>query len=207
MPFGNAVGEGFVNGIITKITVADLAPGDGIFVYAPAVALGDLIASITAASGTDDGHGNPFVEGIAAYVTTAGKTYALQLGGHVIGGVTVPAFFIHDLTDPPFTDPAYGVQAAGSTGCIAEVASGASTAGAVASGILCADSVASGVAGGTVEIVAGQTILNSAGGPIPAGAQTLQGAAPAAYNQAYTQSTVNRVNTIINQLQAAGITN
>lgn len=67
VPFGNAVGQGFVNGVVSKITVAVLGPGDGIFIYSPTPALGNLVASFTGALGGTDSFGNTYQAGLTSY--------------------------------------------------------------------------------------------------------------------------------------------
>jgi hypothetical protein len=80
MPFGNAVGQGFVQGLITKLTIADLGPGDGFWVYSTATPMpNDLLMSFTASGGTDSA-GNVYFQGLTVYL--AGSTYyALVING------------------------------------------------------------------------------------------------------------------------------
>ncbi len=179
---------------------------NGIFTYSGPPALGNLIFSSAPAAGTDD-FGNAYVQGAAAYVTLGGDRIALQLGLSSFGGTPAAAFFTHDETSPAFSDPMVGGTSATPAGCISVLFSGESLNTSAGSGIEAADSTASGVAGGTVTIVAGQTTLNSSGGPIPITNTDLtpEGAAPATYSQSYTQFMANRVTALVNTIIAAGI--
>jgi hypothetical protein len=84
MAFGNAVGEGFVNGIITKLTVANLGPGDGVFVYSTSTVLpNDLELSYTGSAGTDSA-GNEFFAGLTEYALAGGTYYAININDATI---------------------------------------------------------------------------------------------------------------------------
>jgi hypothetical protein len=61
---------------VFQVLIVQGSTGSGIFVYSPAPALGNLIASVAAAAGTDP-YGNGYVQGIAAYF---GGTPAFALG-------------------------------------------------------------------------------------------------------------------------------
>jgi hypothetical protein len=62
MPFGNAVGQGFVNpSIVIANKVIIEGTEDGLFVYSGSPALGNLIASISASNGTDQ-YGNQYYQ-------------------------------------------------------------------------------------------------------------------------------------------------
>jgi hypothetical protein len=85
-----ALGAGFPSSKIFRgrlvVITGSGPPGTGLYVYSPAQAAGDLIASIAAAGGTD-GIGNEVVQGIAAYYTDAsGNLWAVALSP-VLGGL------------------------------------------------------------------------------------------------------------------------
>lgn len=80
MAFGIAVGEGFVNGQINKLTIVDLGPGDGIFLYSPSIGPNNLVASFTAAPGFD-ASGNEFLGGSTSYGFSSPSYYAIQQVG------------------------------------------------------------------------------------------------------------------------------
>jgi len=170
-----------------------------LLVYNPTRATGNLIASIAGQAGTD-GLGDTVEEGITAYVVIGGHTIAVQLGQGSFFGTPAAGFFSTDLTTPPAVAPFLGSLGNG----IVVISTGQSTGLATAAGIECEDSVVSGLANGNINLVAGS--LSGAINIPQTPTQTLQGAAPAAYSQSYTQGTVNRVNTLINQLAAALIT-
>lgn len=162
MPFGNAVGEGFVNGEITKLTISDLGPGDGFFIYTTSTpSFQKLIATITAMAGTD-GASNPYEEGITAYVYRAGVAYAVQIGEVTIGGVNYPGLFMQNLASQP-TIPAAIVANSSASGSTLQVYSGESVGGAQTAEVLVQDSVAAGIANGGVTIVAGNVSLDISG--------------------------------------------
>ena len=181
----------------------------GAFFYTGTPAAGNLSVSVVPGTApVSDGHGNTAEPGLTAYVTAGGNEYALQLGSQVISGVTVPAFFINNLTSTPTEAPAYTATQAGTAGCGCEIYSGRSTPGSTAAGIAVEDSTESGVPGGLVQIISGETVLNnSAVTPTPyPQTQVLLGAAPASYSQSYTTGIMQRLNTIIGQLQATSVT-
>ena len=67
MPFGNAVGEGFVNGsilIVNKVIVE--GANEGVFVYNGTPAAGNLEATFTGNSGVDS-FGNNYLQGCSTY--------------------------------------------------------------------------------------------------------------------------------------------
>jgi hypothetical protein len=86
MPFGGAVGEGFVSPAVFRITVEDLVPGDGFFLYSPTKAFGNLVSSDTVQAGTDS-VGNAFLAGNTTY--QIGSTcFATSLNGGFINFYT-----------------------------------------------------------------------------------------------------------------------
>jgi hypothetical protein len=126
---------------------------NGIFTYSGTPAAGNLIFSSAPAAGTDS-FGNAYVEGAAAYITTGGATFALQLGNQGSNGA---AFFIHNQTSPPNADPGFSANLASPSGTAAEIVSGKATAGSGQAVIIVSDSTLSGTAGGEVDISAGLT--------------------------------------------------
>jgi hypothetical protein len=81
MTFGTAVGEGFNNGEIVKLTIADLGPGDGLWIYSTATPqAGTLQFSLTEAAGQDAAE-NYYLAGQASYA--AGFANAM-IGGAVL---------------------------------------------------------------------------------------------------------------------------
>lgn len=148
-----------------------------LLVYSPTAAAGNLIASIAGQSGTDP-YGNTFEEGIAAYVTTGGKTYALQLGSQQVEGVTAPAFWIADLTSPGFEPPAYTATQSGAGGSGAEIYSGKSTSLSTPGFIAVEDSTESGVTNGLIILGAGQVqFLGPVSGGLAVDTLTVNGSA------------------------------
>jgi hypothetical protein len=91
MAFGNAVGEGFNNGEITKLTIANLGPGDGLWIYSTAEPeAGTLQYSFTEGTGTDDA-GNAYLAGAVSYL--AGSTYsATAINGGSVQYWTAPGY-------------------------------------------------------------------------------------------------------------------
>lgn len=133
---------------------------NGTFVYSSAPALGNLIASVAPAAGTDP-FGNSYVEGIAAYGHFGGDLVSLQLGTGNFGGTPTPAFFTHDNDSPAFSDPMFGGTGTGG-GTDAILWSGAATAGSTGSGIEAQDSTGSGVPNGQVSIIGGLCVVQGA---------------------------------------------
>lgn len=87
MPFGSAVGEGFVNpGVFEQVIVVPGRKG-GIFTYFPTVGFNNLIASTGIAQGGTDKYGNVYLPGDTTYSfnTTYGIYVAINLYGSVIG--------------------------------------------------------------------------------------------------------------------------
>jgi hypothetical protein len=160
MPFGNAVGEGFVNsGIVIANKVIIEGTNGELLVYSGTPALGNLIVSIAGSAGTD-GVGNPFLEGVTAYTVLGGHTIAVELGLGSFAGTPAAGLFTHDETAPANSDPFAGSLTSSNAGCNAVIYSGTATALAAGSGIECDDSVLSGVSGGQVNIIAGQTTMS-----------------------------------------------
>jgi len=198
------VQPGVSNFIVLAHTVIVFGPTGamvGVFVYAAGTTPGagnQPIASIT--NQTTDPYGNTVETGVAAYTTVGGDLIAVQIGLGSFFGSPAAGLFTHDLTAPAATDPFVGALGKGDI----VISTGQSTGLATAAGIECTDSVVSGLANGNIQLVAGSIsgTINMPQTPT----QTLQGAAPAAYSQSFTQGTVNRVNTLINQLAAAGVT-
>ena len=127
----------------------------GIFVYSGAPGAGNLAAALAPASGTDQ-YGNQFVQGMAAYETIAGNTYALQLG-EVNNS---PAFFINNLTSVVNDLPRYSAFRDDTGGCGLEMISGKGTAGAGEAEIFILDSLASGSGHSTIDLAASQVQIN-----------------------------------------------
>jgi hypothetical protein len=77
MPFGNAVGEGFVNsGIVIARKVIIEGANGGMFVYSSAPpALGNLIETTGIAAGGTDGPGNEYLTGFTTYYNITGTLW------------------------------------------------------------------------------------------------------------------------------------
>jgi hypothetical protein len=189
-------------GIIIANRVIIAGASGELLVYAPSAGAGNLLASISGQA-TTDSFSNTVEEGIASYATISGQVYAAQLGTVTTASGTLIGFFIQDLTSPANT-PGGFLGAATNAGCEIQMYSGMSTGVSTGSLISCADSTFSGLANG--EIIMNASAISGVINVPQTPTQTLQAAAPAAYSQSYTQGTVNRVNTLINQLQAAGVT-
>ena len=213
-PFGNTIpstvgvaGSGVFEAGNTQIVPA------GTFVYSAAPGAGDLVASITPAAGTD-AFGNTYTSGITAYTTVSSVRYAIQLGQASFAGTPEPGLFIGNPANPPFAPPAFiGNGSPAGSSCI--MGSGASTGGSAESGIQASDSTSSGIAGGEVAVECGACLIQATRTTLNTSAsiatpfqqtQVLLGAAPAAYSQAYTTGIMQRINTIIGQLQSTGVT-
>lgn len=74
MPFGNAVGEGFVNPgiVVAKKVIVESATG-GIFSYSGSPALGNLISTEGIAFGSTDAYGNEYLTGNTTYYNISGN--------------------------------------------------------------------------------------------------------------------------------------
>jgi hypothetical protein len=197
-------GSAWTNQLINLLIIAAQSGFSGVFVYNPAPGTGNLIASVASAAGTDP-YSNSYEEGIAAYENVAGNIYAIQMGQASFAGSPVAGLFIHVIGGGSFSDPSFS-GAGTSAGSSAILSSGQANSLSNVSGIQATDSTGSGIAGGTVSIVAGQTTLVSGGAPIPwhDNLQTI-GAAPAAYNQAYTNAMATRLNAVINTLLGTSV--
>lgn len=150
----------------------------GVFFYSGTPALGNLLISLAPAAGTDS-FGNAYEQGIAAYVTTGGNTYALQLGAQNVEGVVAPAFWIANLTSAGFEPPAYSATQSGSSGSGCEIYSGKSLNTSTPSVIAVEDSTESGVVNGEIDLLAGLVTTLSAmqvGGALTAGTLSSGGA-------------------------------
>jgi hypothetical protein len=141
---------------IVASRVIIIGSGGELLVYSPTAGAGNLIASIAGQAGTDP-WGNAVVQGVAAYATVAGVTYAIQIGSETVGSNTFPALFFANQTSPVHQPPlVYGINPS-TSGSGIELNSGVSQAGDVASGVIAQDSRASGDPGGYVTIVGGTT--------------------------------------------------
>lgn len=132
----------------------------GVFVYDPAIAAGDLIASMT--DSLTDPFGDTTVKGVAAYVTAGGRLYAVGLNTSGPGGL--PGVTVQNVASFP-TTPAgfYAESSAAGTIAEASVYSGQSTAGDVAAQIIVLSQLGSGgVTGGLVQMPAGRVTLGNA---------------------------------------------
>jgi hypothetical protein len=74
---------GWENSSVFQVVIVTGVAGSGIFVYSPTPAAGQLVASVTAAAGTDP-FGNAYLQGIAAYSTGVGPLFAAQLIGGIV---------------------------------------------------------------------------------------------------------------------------
>lgn len=135
----------------------------GEFIYSGAPAAGNLIASLTPASGTNDGLTNPYARGVNAYVVVGGVTYAIGL--NQTGAFGFPGVSIEDIANPPAV-PA-GMFASASNGATklarAYVISGSVTGPDIASAVRLASATDSGTANGLIEILAGLTQVGATG--------------------------------------------
>jgi hypothetical protein len=147
MPFGNAVGQGFVNpSIVVANKVIIEGSDDYLFVYSGSPALGNLIASIAAVAGTDP-YGNAYPAGFTSF---ASATFLAQLLAGVLNfqataGQPLPASF--------------GSSVAGA----AYMFSGEAGAGDTPAEILAESSQASGQAGGLIELLAAFVQMGNTG--------------------------------------------
>ena len=147
-----------VSGQVVASRVIIIGTGGELLVYSPAAGAGNLIVSIAAMPGTDP-YGNAYLEGITAYVTIGGDRIAVELGQGSFAGSPTAALFTHDQTSPAFFDPMVGAVQASAAGCSMVLYSGQSTGGASVSGVQASDSVFSGVAGGQLEFIGGQVVV------------------------------------------------
>lgn len=133
-----------------------------------------LLISLASAAGTDDS-GTAYPQGITAFEQISGTTYTLQLGQQTFGSTTAPAFFVSNQGSAPFLPPCYTAAQVSLSGCGAEIVSGQATAGTQLAAIVVLDSALSGVPGGLIELIAGQTLINtsaSSATPVPHGSIT-----------------------------------
>lgn len=161
-PYGNVLPAttGVAGGGFFQAGNTIIAP-QGMAVYSAAPALGDMIATITPASGTD-GFGNVYAKGINSYITiVGGKRYAVglnQLGAAGLGGLSVA-----DTANPPFTPP--GMFANGSNGvtkaALAILDSGQITNTDTVAKIQVDSSATATVTGGTAQVIAGITTIGN----------------------------------------------
>lgn len=162
-PPGSPMAPGSQTGIIRAREVIVSGPNGsvvGVFVYAAGTTPGagnQPIASMT--NQTSDPFGNPTVNGVDGYVSISGVLYALQLGQASFGGSPIGAFFVHNMNNPPLTDPMFG-GFADPTGAVAEVFSGQAGGGSSGSAIQLQDSTSAGVANGVVNVIAGNLNFN-----------------------------------------------
>lgn len=198
MPFGTAVGEGFTNGVISKITIAELGPGDGIFIYTPTVGAGNLVGSFSSFSGTDK-YGNPFQAGSVLY--GPGGSYA-QLSNGVLNFQGSASQFA----------PAY-VETQNIAGLL-EISSGRKTSGDVAA-LIDLQSRSANIGVSQIDLGADQVICNSGilsgifglgtppNYPLPTDGNS--GSSWATGERAYINNCVNAINFLVSVLQGAGI--
>lgn len=124
----------------------------GAFFYSSSPALGNLIASITASTGTE-GFGNHYGQGINSYVTIGGKIYAISL--NQTGGPSSNAgLSIATLTSPP-NSPAGVFGDSSSTTADIIVTSGKKASSDTAALILMFSAQLAGLVNGSAEIKAG----------------------------------------------------
>lgn len=131
----------------------------GVFIYSSAPAAGNLIISEAPAAGTDQ-FGNAFVQGLGIYLLPSGINEVISAG--VQNGIA--SFFVQNQTSAVTLPPFFGGQAQGGVaGTQAFINSGASSGLALSSQLELQDSVGGGVAGGLVQVNAGQFNFNLAG--------------------------------------------
>lgn len=158
----------------------------GAFFYTGTPALGNLSVSLVPGnSPVPDPEGNTAEAGLAAYVTTGGKTYALQLGAQNVEGVVAPAFWIANLTSPGFEPPAYTATQSGAAGSGCEIYSGKSVSTSTPAVVAVQDSTESGVGNGEIDLIAGLVTTLSAlqvGGALTAASLSSGGASSTSTN-------------------------
>jgi hypothetical protein len=141
----------------------------GAFFYSGTPAAGNLTASVASASGTDP-YGNAYLAGIVSYVSIASGpaagSYALQAGQVSVLGTPAPGYFVHNVAHPAAI-PASIVAISGSGGCEIVLGSGASTGSSTEAAVVVQDSTLSGLAGGVVNVVAGQLQVNGTPVTVP----------------------------------------
>jgi hypothetical protein len=91
MSFGNAVGQGFVNTIIETLTIANLGPGEGLWVYSTTTPMpNDLQMSFTGSAGTDSA-GNVYFADFTVYGNAGGTYYAVNIADAAISFYSAPS--------------------------------------------------------------------------------------------------------------------
>lgn len=162
-PPGSPMAPGSQSAVVRAREVIVSGPSGavvGVFVYAAGTTPGagnEPIASMT--NQASDPFGNPTENGVVGYVNIGGILYALQLGQSSFGGSPVGALFIHNMTNPPSSDPVFG-GFADPTGAVAEMYSGQAQAFSTGSAIQLQDSTSAGVAGGVMNVIAGNLNFN-----------------------------------------------
>ena len=91
MPFGNAVGQGFVNPLVSTFSAGGTVITKlGIFIYNGVPGVGNLIESITGAAGTDS-YGNAYLAGNTYYAHDGFGTFIQEIAGLIVlGNSTYP---------------------------------------------------------------------------------------------------------------------
>lgn len=167
-PYGNVYPQGLnvSLGSISGTTINfpnGYINSNGFFLYSGTPATGNLVTTLTFASGTDS-HGNKYLSGATVYLIVAGTTYAVNLS--LPSGQGFPGFSVVDVNNLPFAAPgvfAESSSAVGTPQAFAVVASGQATAADVAAYFSVLSQVQSSVTGGQMVAQCGLFQLNSAG--------------------------------------------
>jgi hypothetical protein len=116
----------------------------GAFFYSGTPAAGNLIASIASASGSNDGHGNAYVAGVAAYVKissgTGAGTYAVALGDQATPWAGFAALTFQNQTHPATRAPGVLANVDPAAGAELSLQSGLGTGATVGSAVSLFDS-------------------------------------------------------------------
>ena len=132
--------------------------GGAVYIYDPAITLGDLIASITDA--TTGPEGETTIKGITSYVTFAGDKLTVSLNGLLNGN---PGLSVTDQTNPATSPAGVGAHVGGagalSPGGLAFLTSGQGPVTDVAGSVVVQSQTTSGVTNGTVALNGGSTTV------------------------------------------------
>jgi hypothetical protein len=199
MPFGNAVGQGFVNPEINEISIVVLGPDDGLFFYDPTEGTGNLVGSISffaGFSGTDQ-FGNTVYPGFVSYMSNGGYT---QLNNGILSFVGAAGVFqgasISASNVGGFLNFFSGLVSSGDQGASMALESGDGSG--IGEPVLSLSALVQGLEADTF-------VLNGQAITVPQGPTPGVAGAPGAYTSPWGNSVVNAINYIFAVLQDSEI--
>jgi len=162
-PFGNVLPS--TSGVAASGTFTAgnmIVDQTGLYIYSGTPALGNLIVSDCPVAGVDR-FGNATRQGATAYQVLGGTRYGVTISTSASG--SQPGMSIHNMVNPPFSDPGCFGQASGVAALLADfsITSGQATVADTPSFVTVTSALESGFTNGTCTVQAGFTTIGPAG--------------------------------------------